>query len=124
MTSLQEIYKCNVCGNIIEVLHTGKGALVCCNQPMELMTENTVDASKEKHVPVAVEQNGTVKVSVGSAAHPMEEKHYIEWIQIIDGENSRRTFLKPTDQPAAEFACFGGTVKARAYCNLHGLWSA
>lgn len=123
MTLLQEIYRCEVCGNIVEVLHTGKGKLVCCSQPMELMTENTVDASKEKHVPVVEEQNGRVKVSVGSAAHPMEEKHYIEWIQIIDGEKSCRTFLKLTDKPAAEFECYGGGIRGRAYCNLHGLWS-
>ncbi len=122
MTSIQEIYKCNVCGNIVEVLHTGVGELTCCDQPMELMTENTVDASKEKHVPVVKEENGKVKVSVGSAAHPMEEKHYIEWIQIINDEKSRKTFLKPTDKPVAEFECSEGGVKVRAYCNIHGLW--
>lgn len=123
MTSLQQVYKCNVCGNIVEVLHAGRGQLVCCNEPMELMTENTVDASKEKHVPVLGEQNGNVKVSVGTAAHPMESKHYIEWIDIIDGERSRRAFLKPGDEPGAEFECIKGRAKARAYCNLHGLWS-
>lgn len=103
MTSLQEIYKCSVCGNIVEVLHTGKGKLVCCNRPMELMSENTVDASKEKHLPVVEEQDGKPKVKVGSTAHPMGEKHYIEWIQIISGEEVQRRFLNPTDEPAAEF---------------------
>ena len=123
MTSLQEVYRCKTCGNIVEVLHTGKGELICCNRPMELMAENTVDASREKHVPVVEIQNGRVKVSVGSEAHPMEEKHYIEWIQIIDGHESRRVFLKPADKPSAEFACSSGGVMVRAYCNLHGLWS-
>ena len=124
MTSMQEIYKCNECGNIVEVMHTGVGELVCCDEPMELMTENTVDASREKHVPVVEEQNGKVKVKVGSVPHPMEEKHYMEWIEIIDGEKSRRIFLKPTDEPEAEFECSGGNIKARAYCNIHGLWSS
>jgi len=123
MTKLQEIYRCDVCENIVEVLHTGKGELVCCNQPMELMTENTVDASKEKHVPVVEEKNGRVEVRVGSSAHPMEAKHYIEWIQIINGGKSERTFLKPTDKPEAKFECTEGKVRARAYCNLHRLWS-
>lgn len=123
MTSIQQVYKCNVCGNIVEVLHAGKGQLVCCDEPMELMTENTVDASREKHVPILSERDGKLKVSVGSAAHPMEGKHYIEWIQVIDGEESRRVFLKPGDEPVAEFACAKERGKARAYCNLHGLWS-
>lgn len=124
MTELQGIYRCKVCGNIVEVLHTGKGELVCCNQPMELLSENTVDASKEKHVPVAETKNDKVVVSVGSTAHPMEEKHYIEWIQVIEGEKSRRIFLKPTDEPKAVFECSGKEIKIRAYCNLHGLWSS
>ena len=123
MALLQEIYLCKICGNIVEVLHGGKGTLVCCDQPMELMTENTVDASKEKHVPVVAKQNGKVKVSVGSTDHPMEEKHYIEWIQLIDGDNSQRKFLKPTDKPKAEFLYSGDNIIIRAYCNIHGLWS-
>ena len=124
MTFLQGIYRCKVCGNIVEVLHTGKGELVCCNQSMELMSENTVEASKEKHVPVVEVKDDKVEVRVGSVAHPMEEKHYIEWIQVIDGEKSRRTFLKPTDEPTAVFECSGKDIKVRAYCNLHGLWSS
>lgn len=124
MTALREIYRCKLCGNIVEVLHAGKGELVCCNQPMELMSENTVDASKEKHVPIAEVKNGTVVVRVGSTAHPMEEKYYIEWIQVIDGEKSQKVFLKPADEPAAVFECAGKDIKVRAYCNLHGLWSS
>lgn len=122
MTSFQAIYKCKVCGNIVEVLHAGVGELVCCVQPMTLITENTMEASKEKHVPVVEAQNGKVKVQVGSTAHPMEKSHFIEWIQIIEGEKSSRKFLKPEDEPVAEFASSGKDVKARAYCNLHGLW--
>ncbi len=123
MTSLQEVYKCNVCGNIVEVLHTGKGQLVCCGQPMELMEENTVDASKEKHVPVAETKDNKTIVKVGSAAHPMEEKHYIEWIQVIDNVKSQRIFLNPGNEPAAEFYNVDENIKVRAYCNIHGLWS-
>jgi len=123
MTSLHDVYNCKKCGNIVEVVHTGFGELVCCNEPMELMTENTVDASKEKHVPVVEVQDGRVKITVGSVAHPMEEKHYIEWIELIDGAKSCKQFLKPSDNPSAEFESSGENVKGRAYCNLHGLWS-
>ena len=90
MTIRNEVYQCNVCGNIVEVLHAGVGKLVCCEQPMQLMTENTTDAAKEKHVPVVEKVAGGIKVSVGSVAHPMEEKHYIEWIEVIaDGKAYR-----------------------------------
>lgn len=125
MTELNQVYKCEVCGNIIEVLHTGVGTLVCCNKPMVLMTENTVDASYEKHVPVLAREGDTITVKVGSAEHPMEEKHYIEWIEVLVGETVYRQDLKPGEKPEAKF-CVGNAkgVKARAYCNLHGLWSA
>ncbi len=122
MTSLQEVYKCNVCGNIVEVLHTGKGQLVCCGQPMELMEENTVDASKEKHVPVAEIKDNKANVKVGSTSHPMQEKHYIEWIQVTGDSTSQRIFLSPGEEPVAEFCNVDDSVKVRAYCNLHGLW--
>lgn len=124
MTERQQIYKCEVCGNIVEVIHTGKGQLVCCGQPMKLMVENTVDAAKEKHVPVIEKVAGGFKVKVGSVAHPMEDKHYIEWIQVIAGENSCRKFLKPGDAPEAVFEIKADQVQAREYCNLHGLWKA
>ena len=116
-----EIYKCEVCGNIIEVLHGGVGELVCCNQPMKHYVENTVDAATEKHVPVIEETGDGVKVKVGSVAHPMEEKHYIEWIEVIDNNKVCRKFLNPGDKPEAVFKCESG-VTAREYCNLHGLW--
>ncbi|KPK68157.1 desulfoferrodoxin [candidate division WOR_3 bacterium SM23_60] len=124
MTERLQIYKCEVCGNIVEVLHTGVGQLVCCNQPMKLMKENTVDAAKEKHVPVIEKAEGRVTVKVGSVAHPMEEKHYIEWIELIaDGEAFRR-FLKPGGKPEATFKIDAQNIAAREYCNIHGLWKA
>lgn len=123
MTKKLEIYKCEVCGNMVEMIHEGKGEMVCCGKPMKRFVENTVDAAKEKHVPVIEPTAGGVKVKVGSVAHPMEEAHYIEWIEVIDGDTACRRFLKPGEAPEAEFACTG-TVTAREYCNLHGLWKA
>jgi superoxide reductase len=121
MTKRLEIYKCNVCGNIVEVIHEGKGELVCCNEKMKNMVAGTVDAATEKHVPV-IEKNGdNYLVKVGSTDHPMEEKHYIEWIQIISGNSSYRTFLKPGMDPKHEFKKLE-KIKAREYCNIHGLW--
>lgn len=124
MAKVLEIYKCDVCGNIVEVIAAGGGELVCCGEPMKLMTENTVDAAKEKHVPVIEVANGTVKVTVGSVAHPMEEKHYIQWIELIADGVAYRKFLKPGEAPEAVFALSATTITAREYCNLHGLWSA
>ena len=124
MTKRLQIYKCKVCGNIVEVLHEGAGKLVCCRQPMILREENTVDAAREKHVPVVEKTAGGVKVKVGSVAHPMEEKHYIEWIEIISDGKAYRQFLKPGDSPEATFDIEAGDVTAREYCNMHGLWKA
>jgi len=122
MTEKLEIYKCEVCGNIVEVLHAGAGELVCCGQPMKLFKENTVDAAKEKHVPVIEKVANGYKVKVGSVPHPMEEKHYIEWIELIAGGKAYRQFLKPGEAPEAFFAVDAEKVTAREYCNLHGLW--
>ncbi len=122
MTEKLQIYKCEVCGNIVEVLHEGDGELVCCGQSMALREENTVDAAREKHVPVVEKTAGSARVKVGSVAHPMEEKHYIEWIQIIADGKAYRQFLKPGDAPEATFDIEAGDVTAREYCNLHGLW--
>ena len=124
MTSKLEVYKCDVCGNIVEVLHEGKGELVCCGQPMKLFKENTVDAAKEKHIPVIEKTAKGYKVKVGSVAHPMEEKHYIEWIEVIADGFAYRKFLKPGDIPEAEFCIEAARITAREYCNLHGLWKA
>lgn len=124
MTELNQVYKCAVCGNIVEVVHAGGGALVCCGQPMVLQKENTVDASKEKHVPVIERTASGFKVTVGSVAHPMEEKHYIEMIEIIADGKTYKKFLKPGDKPEAEFCIPAEKVTAREYCTLHGLWKA
>ncbi|HPA44767.1 MAG TPA: desulfoferrodoxin [bacterium] len=124
MTKRLQIYKCGVCGNIVEVLHEGAGQLVCCGQPMKLFEENTVDAAKEKHVPVVEKIDGGFKVKVGSVTHPMEEKHYIEWIEIIADGKSYKQFLKPGEAPEAVFMIDAAEIIAREYCNLHGLWKA
>jgi superoxide reductase len=123
MTELNQIYKCNVCGNIVEMVYAGAGQLVCCGQPMEIQKENTVDAAKEKHVPVVEKTEKGYKVKIGSVPHPMEEAHFIEWIELIvlDGRNCRK-FLKPGDIPEAEFPTQAENLSARAYCNVHGLW--
>jgi len=124
MTELKQIYKCNVCGNIVEVLHTGVGELVCCNQPMELQKEHTEDEGYEKHVPIIEKTENGFKVKVGSEPHPMEEKHYIEWIEINADNKSGKKFLKPGDAPEAEFFIKAEKVSAREYCNVHGLWKS
>ncbi len=124
MAEKLEIYKCEVCGNIVEVLHGGKGELVCCGKPMKLFKENTVDAAKEKHVPVIHKSADGITVKVGEAAHPMEEKHYIEWIEIIADGAVYRQFLKPGAAPEATFNVSADQVTAREYCTLHGLWKA
>ena len=124
MTERLEVYKCNVCGNIIEVVHASDGELKCCNAAMALMTENTVDAAKEKYVPTIETVDGGVKVCVGEVAHPMTDDHYIEWIEVIDGDRVLQQYLKPGEAPEATFNSQGASVSARAYCNLHGHWKA
>lgn len=124
MAERLQVYKCEVCGNIVEVLHGGKGELVCCGQPMVLQTENTVDASKEKHVPVVEKTGDGFKVKVGSDPHPMEEKHYIEWIEIIADGKICRKWLQPGEPPEAVFVTDAKEVTAREYCNVHGQWKA
>lgn len=122
MAERLQIYKCEACGNIVEVLHGGEGELVCCGEPMKLFVENTVDAAKEKHVPVVEKVAQGMKVKVGSVPHPMEEKHYIEWVEIIVDGKAYREFLRPGDTPEAVFDVPAEGVTAREYCNLHGLW--
>ena len=123
MIERMNVYKCNVCGNIVEVLHAGGGTLVCCGQDMELLAENTTDAATEKHVPVIEKSANGTKVAVGSVAHPMEDKHYIQWIELVDGDVVSRKYLKPGDKPEAEFDVpFSDSLVAREYCNLHGHW--
>ncbi|GAB6280994.1 MAG: desulfoferrodoxin [Thermovirga sp.] len=117
-----DVFKCDVCGNVVELLHVGGGELVCCGQPMGLMEEKTADSATEKHVPVIEKKDGGFLVKVGSIPHPMEEKHYIEWIEImVDGKVCKR-FLKPGQPAEAFFKGDGKDAKAREYCNVHGLW--
>lgn len=124
MPKKSELYKCNACGNIVIVLHGGSGDLVCCGENMTIITENTVDAAKEKHVPVIEKRAGGFKVKVGSAPHPMEEKHYIEWIELIADGKSYFQFLNPGEAPEATFMIDAANVSAREYCNIHGMWKA
>ncbi len=125
MTAKLEVYKCSVCGNVIEVLFAGGGTLVCCGKEMLLQKENTSDGAKEKHVPVVEKTNDGIKVKVGSVPHPMEEKHYIQWVEVILNDGSvRRQFLDPGKAPEADFCCIEGSFTVREYCNLHGLWKS
>ena len=124
MTARLQVYKCEICGNIVEVLHEGGGELVCCGKPMRLFKENTVDAAKEKHVPVITRAGDEVRVRIGEVAHPMEEKHYIEWIELIADGVAYRKFLRPGEEPQAVFRVTAQQLVAREYCNLHGLWKA
>ncbi len=122
MAEKLQIYKCMVCGNIVEVLHGGVGELVCCGKPMELLDEKTDDAATEKHVPVIEKIDGGYKVKVGSVPHPMEDKHYIEWIELLADGKAYRQFLEPGSEPEAIFNIEASSVTAREHCNVHGLW--
>lgn len=123
-----EVYKCNVCGNVVELLIVGGGELVCCGQPMELLVEKTEDVGNEKHVPVVSIEGDVVSVKVGSAEHPMEENHYIALIEVLgDGRVIAGTQLLPGDKPEAEFCIKGAdgyAISARELCNIHGLWAS
>ena len=122
MAKKLEVYKCEICGNIVEVLHQGKGALVCCGQEMKLMKGQTADQTTEKHVPVMEKVPSGIKAVAGSTLHPMEEKHYIEWIEVVTEKGASRKFLKPGDKPESLFKDVEGLEKIREYCSVHGLW--
>jgi len=123
MTKRYDIYKCNICGNIVQILHEGAGTLVCCGQDMELIGTKTVEEGNEKHLPVVKIEGNRVIVEVGSVAHPMEEAHFIQWIEVINGDESKKVFLKPNEPPRAEFLFQNiGELRVREYCNIHGLW--
>jgi superoxide reductase len=124
MTKLNEVYKCEICGNIVEVLHAGAGELVCCGQPMKLQQEKEKDEGNEKHVPVIEKTGNGYKVKVGSVPHPMEDAHYIEWIELIADGKVYRQYLKPGQAPEAEFCVEASEVSAREYCNVHGHWKS
>lgn len=123
-----QIFKCESCGIVVEVLHAGGGELVCCGEPMSLLQEKTADKTTEKHVPVIEKTDNGVTVTVGTTLHPMEPDHYIEWIEILSGNKAYRQFLKPGDEPKATFTCCPNcsceNVTAREYCNKHGLWKS
>ena len=122
MAERYEIYKCIVCGNVVEVLYGADGELVCCGEPMKRLVARTEDAGMEKHVPVIEKIDGGCKVTVGSILHPMEAKHYIEWIEILADGKAYRQFLNPGEQPQAVFNIKADSVTAREHCNVHGLW--
>ena len=124
MALQKQIYKCNTCGTIVEVLHAGEGGLVCCAQPMEVLLEKTTDTGLEKHVPVIEATARGIRVKVGDVPHPMEDKHYIEWVEVIADGNSYRKFLKPGDNPEVEFEIKPQKVTAREYCSVHSLWKS
>jgi superoxide reductase len=124
MTQRLQVFKCEVCGNIVEVLHEGVGELVCCDQPMKLLEPKTAEEGKEKHVPVMEKTDKGIKVKVGSVPHPMEEKHFIEWIAVDTERGPFRKFLKPGEKPEAEFEIKEKILGAREFCNVHLLWSA
>ncbi len=122
MAKKMGIYKCDICGNIVEVLTEGSAELMCCDQQMTMQNENTTDAAVEKHVPALEKSDNGWQVNIGSVDHPMTEAHYIEWIELTAGDSVYRQFLKPSGKPSAFFPIKADVVTARAYCNLHGLW--
>ncbi|MGI5897543.1 MAG: desulfoferrodoxin [Candidatus Dojkabacteria bacterium] len=123
MTERHQIYKCEICGNIVEVTHEGAGTLVCCRKNMDLMVEKKEEEGNEKHLPSVSFEREKLVVKVGEVEHPMEEAHFIEWIEVIDGDNSQKVYLKPADSPKAEFTVSKNeSLRIRSYCNLHGLW--
>ncbi len=119
-----EIYRCSICGNIVEVVNGSSGTLVCCGKPMKLLRANTMDAATEKHVPVINRKDGGYNIKIGSTAHPMTKDHYIQWIEIVADGRSYRKFLNPGDAPEAFFEITAAKVSVLEYCNLHGLWQA
>ncbi len=123
MPARKEVYKCEICGNIVEILEGAKGKLFCCGQQMKHMEPQTEDWKNEKHVPIAEEHKGGTLVTVGSTLHPMTDEHYIMWIEVINGDYVNRKYLKPGDEPKAAFYVpFKEDLHIREYCNIHGLW--
>lgn len=124
MTQLNQIYKCNICGNIVEIVHTGQGELVCCGQPMQLLEEKIINEGKEKHVPVIEKQENQLIVKIGEVPHPMEESHYVEWIEVLCDKGIFKKTLNPGDSPEAKFSLDCSNYIVRIYCNIHGLWKS
>lgn len=124
MSKQKQVYRCNICGNMVEILQAGTGNLVCCGREMQLLEERIGDVGPEKHIPIIEKSGPNVKVKVGEIPHPMEKDHHIEWIEIITDDRVYRKFLKPNDKPEAEFEIDADKIKAREYCNIHGLWKS
>ena len=124
MTQLNQIYRCNICGNIVEIIHIGAGQLVCCGEPMELLEEKIIEEGKEKHVPVIEKRGSELIIRVGKIPHPMEENHYIEWIEVLCDKGCFKKILKPGDKPEALFNIDCDNYIVRIYCNIHGLWKS
>ncbi len=122
MTEVRQVYKCEICGNMVEVVHKAGGTLVCCGKQMILLSENTTDAAVEKHVPVMEKLQDAVVVKIGEVEHPMSENHHIEWIEVHTANKVYRKFLKPGEKPEAVFKVDEEILFIREYCNLHGLW--
>lgn len=119
---LNQIYKCNICGNIVELVHVGGGQIVCCGQPMELLKEKKDEEGKEKHQPVVELKDEGMQIKIGETPHPMEESHFIEWVEVIIQNKVYRRFLKPGDNPVVNFSIKENPERVRIYCNIHGLW--
>jgi len=124
MKNQRHFLKCDICGNVVGMIDDMKANMVCCGQGMRTMTPNTVDASQEKHIPVARREGDNLIVDVGSAPHPMTEEHHISWIAVASGPLTQRLILEKTGQPWASFCVSGDTITIYSYCNLHGLWAA
>lgn len=125
MTKRNQIYKCEICGNVVEVVNEGAGELVCCGQPMRLLEAKSKEEGTEKHKPIIERDGDLVKVVVGKVEHPMEEKHFIEFIELVkDGRVLQTRHLSYTDRPVAYFRCEEEGIEARAFCNIHGLWNS
>jgi superoxide reductase len=122
MISQLQVYKCSVCGNMVEVIRVGGGDMICCGKPMENLVAKVADQGKEKHVPVVEKANGGIRVKIGSIPHPMEEKHYIEWVEVVTDGKAYRQFLKPGQAPEAVFNVDASSATIREHCNIHGLW--
>lgn len=123
-TERSQVYKCAICNSMVETTNSASGTLSCCQQEMSCLKENTTDAAQEKHVPLAKEVNGGIEVVVGSVAHPMEEKHLIEWIEVIADGKVYREYLTAGNEPKAFFPVSAKSFVVREFCNLHGLWKA
>jgi len=127
MTKKLEMYKCDICGNFVEVVLEGAGELVCCDEPMKLMKANTVEAAQEKHVPFFIKKDDELEIRVGSVLHPMTDEHYIQFIEVVSDDNRyvKRKYLYPGEEPIFMLKGYDiGALSAKEYCNLHGLWEA